>query len=322
MRTYEEVLKECALADERIVVMTAENRAAIRNLPAQLGERFIDAGIAEQTMIGAAAGLALRGRIPVMHALATFLTLRAFEFVRTDVGIGRLPVKLVGGVPGFLSDGNGPTHQAIEDISLMRGIPHMQVYAPADMDDLVQTLPEILASPEPCYIRYPALASTNVERTEFGIGRSELVGTHYNTSSHIDVVILTYGLLVREAIVARATLEAQGISTEVLDIRWLKPLDEEAVLAAIQRANVTITLEDHFLTGGLYSIVAELLVRRGVMARVMPIALEERWFKPALLPDVLKYEGFTGAQIAGKIQSYLESDSSSIITLLHSVAEN
>src|SRR3954468_20599566 len=123
MRTYEEVLLECALADERIVVMTAENRAAIRNLPAKLGERFIDVGIAEQTMIGAAAGLALRGRIPIVHALATFLTLRAFEFIRTDVGIGGLPVKLVGTVPGFLSEANGPTHQALEDVALMRGIP-------------------------------------------------------------------------------------------------------------------------------------------------------------------------------------------------------
>src|SRR2546430_13615449 len=154
MRTYEEVLKECALRDERIVVMTAENRAAIRNLPPQLGERFIDVGIAEQTMIGAAAGLALRGRVPIVHALATFLTLRAFEFIRDDVGIARLPVKLVGGVPGFLSDGNGPTHQAIEDIALMRGIPNMQVFAPASMDGLASTLPNILASPEPCYIRY------------------------------------------------------------------------------------------------------------------------------------------------------------------------
>ena len=120
---YEELIKETALADERLVVMTAENRALIRNLPAVLGPRFIDTGITEQTLIGAAAGLALRGRVPVVHALATFLTLRAFEFVRTDVGIGQLPVKLSGFVPGFLSDGNGPTHQAIEDVSLMSAFP-------------------------------------------------------------------------------------------------------------------------------------------------------------------------------------------------------
>ena len=104
MMTYEEKLKELAERDPTIVVMTSENRAAIRNLPQALGKRFIDVGIAEQTMIGAAAGLALRGKTPVVHSLATFLTLRAFEFIRTDIGIANLPVKLVGGVPGFLSE--------------------------------------------------------------------------------------------------------------------------------------------------------------------------------------------------------------------------
>ncbi|HTY58983.1 MAG TPA: transketolase, partial [Bacteroidota bacterium] len=146
-RTYEQVIREAAARDENIVVMTAENRVAIRNLPNELGLRFIDLGIAEQTMVGAAAGLALRGRKPVVHALATFLTMRAFEFIRTDVGIGNLPVKLVGGVPGFLSDGNGPTHQAIEDVAIMRGIPGMQVFCPADEEDLASCLPALLASP-------------------------------------------------------------------------------------------------------------------------------------------------------------------------------
>ncbi|HWF44846.1 MAG TPA: transketolase C-terminal domain-containing protein [Candidatus Kapabacteria bacterium] len=301
MRTYEEVLRECALADDRIVVMTAENRAAIRNLPSLLGDRFIDVGIAEQTMIGAAAGLALRGRIPIVHALATFLTLRAFEFVRTDVGIARLPVKLVGGVPGFLSDGNGPTHQAIEDIALMRGIPNMQVFAPADMSDLANTLPEILASPEPCYIRYPAPTPVTIERTEFGIGKSTFAGP--NGTAPLDAVILTYGLLVREAITARNLLEADGISVGVIDVRWLKPIDEQAILKTIGNASLVVTLEDHFLTGGLYSILCELLVRHGMMANVLPMALEERWFKPALLQDVLEYEGFTGKHIADKIRA-------------------
>src|SRR5262245_21946080 len=100
--------------------MTAENRAAIRGLPNRLGSRFIDVGIAEQTLVGAAAGLALRGKVPVVHALATFLTMRAFEFIRTDVGIAQLPVKLVGACAGFLSEANGPTHQAPEGLALVR----------------------------------------------------------------------------------------------------------------------------------------------------------------------------------------------------------
>jgi transketolase len=145
--SYEELLTEIALSDERFIVMTAENRALVRNIPAKLGTRFIDTGITEQTMIGAAAGLALRGRIPVVHALASFLTMRAFEFVRTDAGIPNLPLKLSSFIPGFLSDGNGPTHQAVEDIALMRGIPNMTVFAPADEDDLVKMLPQIWNHP-------------------------------------------------------------------------------------------------------------------------------------------------------------------------------
>src|SRR6201985_517698 len=122
--SYEELLTQTALSDERFIVMTAENRALVRNIPGKLGSRSIDTGITEHTMIGAAAGLALRGRPPVVHALASFLTMRAFEFVRTDAGIPNLPVKLSSFIPGFLSDGNGPTHQAIEDISIMRGLPN------------------------------------------------------------------------------------------------------------------------------------------------------------------------------------------------------
>src|SRR6266851_951411 len=144
--TYEETLLEIAKRDHTLVVMTAENRGAIRNLPAALGARFVDVGICEQTMIGAAAGLALRGRTPVAHALATFLVMRAFEFIRTDVGIANLPVTLVGAVPGFLSDGNGPTHQALEDVALMRGIPHMQVFCPADAEELSAALPALIES--------------------------------------------------------------------------------------------------------------------------------------------------------------------------------
>ncbi|HWX43506.1 MAG TPA: hypothetical protein VN345_20360 [Blastocatellia bacterium] len=106
--TYEEEIAYLASLNDDLIVLTAENRASIRNLPLVLGKRFIDVGICEQTLVGTAAGLALRGRTPIAHALAAFLILRAFEFVRTDVGIAGLPVKLVGGAPGFLSEANGP----------------------------------------------------------------------------------------------------------------------------------------------------------------------------------------------------------------------
>lgn len=299
---YEATLQELVLADDKYIVLTAENRAAIRHLPGVLNGRFLDTGITEQTMIGMAAGLALRGRVPIAHALAAFLTMRAFEFVRTDVGLGQLPVKLVGGVPGFLSDGNGPTHQALEDISLMRGIPGMQIFCPADEAELVLGLPHFLASPHPVYIRHNALPAAIDHDPHFAIGQAELV------QDGSDVTILVYGMLFREALAASDLLAAQGISVRLLNLRTVWPVDETAVLAAAQRTNLLVTIEDHFLTGGLFSIVSELLVRRGVRANVLPIALENRWFQPALLDDVLAYEGFTGPQLAEKIEEYLARD--------------
>ena len=301
MLHYEDTLKELVLADERYVVMTAENRAAIRNLPQMLNGRFLDTGITEQTMIGTAAGLALRGRIPIVHALAAFLTMRAFEFIRTDVGIATLPVKLVGGVPGFLSDGNGPTHQALEDVALMRGIPNMGVFCPADEQDLVIGLRTILESPYPFYIRYSGETAVTDHAPDFEIGKAEWFG------AGSDVTMLTYGLLFRQAYAARQILEEQGISVRLLNLRTLKPIDEDAILQAVDETKLLVTLEDHFLTGGLFSIVSEIFSWYGKTAEILPLALDNHWFKPGRLNEVLTYEGFTAPQIATQISQRLKS---------------
>ena len=300
MTPYEHTLHALATADPEIVVMTAENRAAIRALPAVLGDRFIDVGIAEQTLIGMAAGLALRGRKPIVHALAAFLTMRAYEFIRTDIGIGRLPVKLVGGAPGFLSDANGPTHQAIEDIALMRGIPGMKVFCPADDDDLVASLPALMADPSPCYIRYPAGPAVVTHPLPGQPHRIEIL------AEGDDVAILTYGMLVAEALDARSRLLVEGITARVLNVRMPKPLDEAAVLAAAHDTRLLVVVEDHLQTGGLYAIVCELLVRAGAHVDVLPIALAERWFKPQLLPQLLAREGFSGPRLAARILERLD----------------
>ena len=295
--TYEELLTETALSDEQVIVMTAENRALVRNLPAILGKRFIDTGITEQTLIGAAAGLALRNRIPIVHALAAFLTMRSFEFVRTDLGIPNLPVKLSGFIPGFLSDANGPTHQAIEDISIMRGIPNVTVFAPADEDDLVKMLPRIWQSPNPAYTRINT-RKTDYEHEPFELGKAEVV------CIGSDITILTYGLMFEQALIAVDILKSEGFSVGLVNMRSLKPVDEEVILKTVATSNLMVTLEDHFLTGGLYTIVAEVLLKHQLTAKVLPVALNEKWFKPALLPDVLQHTGFTGKQIAEKILGY------------------
>ena len=297
---YEELLKNTALNDERFIVMTAENRALVKNLPSVLGNRFIDTGITEQTMIGAAAGLALVGRIPVVHALSAFLSMRAFEFIRTDVGIANLPVKLSSFIPGFLSDGNGPTHQALEDISIMRGIPNMQVFAPADEEDLVNILPKIWDSPHPSYVRICTKTSNYQHDKNFEIGKAEVI------SEGTDITILVYGFMFEQAMITAKILKDKGHSVGFINLRSLKPVDEQAILKAVFNSKLIVTIEDHFLTGGLFSILAEILLRHKLTADVLPITLEEKWFKPARLLEVLDYEGFTGKKMANKILNYFE----------------
>ena len=182
----------------------------------------------------------------------------------------------------------------------MRGIPNLHVLCPADAEDMVLGMRDVFASPNPVYFRHighPAV----VEHQPFEYGQAEQV-----MDGH-DVTLLVYGLLFREAYGAAQMLAEEGLSVRLLNMRMLKPVDEAAILRAARETRLLVTIEDHFLTGGLYSIISEILVREQVMAPVLPLALDNRWFKPALLDEVLEHEGFTAAQIKAKIREKLET---------------
>ena len=298
--SYENILDTLIQEDKRFIVMTAENRAAIRNLPSRIGKRFIDTGITEMTMIGMSAGLALGGRIPVTHALATFLTMRAFEFIRTDIGIANLPVKLVGGVPGLLSEANGPTHQALEDVALMRGIPNMKIFCPADEDDMLKCIKDILFSPYPYYIRFNGRKTSFKHSEFFEEGKAEIISTGK------DVNILTYGALFSEALETTRLLKWKGIDTGLTNLRTLKPIDTEHIINTLENSKLTIILEDHFQTGGLYSIVSEIIADNKISAEIFPVSFKEKWFKPALYKDILEYEELTPLKLSKRILNKLE----------------
>ncbi len=292
---YEEKLKQLTEKNPNIVVLTAENRGPMRTLATTLGDRFVDFGIAEQTMVGAAAGLALRGRIPVVHAFSTFLTMRAFEFIRTDIGIAGLPVKLFGAMSGFLSEANGPTHQALEDLAIMSTVPGMSIVCPADVDELTQALPAIIDSPGPVYVRYFSGPPVIPHGNGFEFGKAEMV------REGSDITLLAFGFMLGEAAKACDRLEEKGVSARLINLRSLKPLDENLILGSAAETKMLVTIEDHFITGGLYSMVCELLVRRLMLCPVLPIALENRWFKPALLEEAVRLEGFSGDKLANRI---------------------
>ncbi len=299
MQPYEQLLADLMTEDERIVILTAENRAALRSLPQHVGDRFMDFGIAEQTMVGAAAGLASRGRVPVVHALAAFLTLRAFEFIRTDVGIPGLPVKLVGGAAGFLSDGNGPTHQAIEDVALMWGIPGMGIFCPSDEEELLAGLPWVLAAGSPFYIRHIGLPGRVAHPTPFQPGVAEVLH-----DSGTDVSILTYGFCSAIAAATARELDSAGIGSRVLSMGTLAPLDEEAILKAGRSSNLVVVLEDHFEFSGLGAITAPIYVRERMAPNLLVIGLPT-WFRPGRLEEVLETSGFTPPQLSQRIRARL-----------------
>lgn len=292
---YQEVIKEVCLKDEKFVVFTAENRAVVRELPPILNDRFIDVGITEQNMIGMAAGMALRGRVPICHALTNFLLFRAYEFIRNDAGIPHLPVKLSGWIPGFLSDGNGPTHQSLEDVGIMRLIPGMQVFCPSDNDDMVMMLEKVWNSPNPSYIRVNPRPAKIKHITPFEIGKAE------ELAEGKDVTLLVYGFLLEEALVAKEILEKSGLSVGLVNMRSLQPIDEEFVVSLKNKTAKLVAIEDHFQVGGLYSILSEIMVRNQYVMPLQSISMGARWFKPGLLSEVLEYEGFTGAKIAAKV---------------------
>jgi transketolase len=297
---YEQLLEKLVKEDERFIILTSENRAAIRNLPDKIGNKFIDTGITEMTQIGMAAGLALRGRIPVTHALSSFLTMRAFEFIRTDVGIPNLPVKIVGGFAGLLSEANGPTHQALEDISLMRGIPNVNIFCPADEGDMMKCMETVLKSTSPYYIRYNNRKPHYKHSKNFEEGKAEVIkDVNY-------VTIITYGTLFLEALEVMSLLERNGIKVGLINLRTLKPIDEEIIVKSLNRSHLTVTIEDHFLTGGLYSILSEVALKYNITGKVLPFAFDDKWFKPALFKDVLIYEGFSPLFISKRILLEIE----------------
>jgi transketolase len=227
--------------------------------------------------------------------------MRAFEFIRTDVGIANLPVKLTGFIPGLLSDGNGPTHQAIEDISIMRGIPHLQVFAPADEEDMLVMMPEIWKSKSPSYTRANLVKPIYQHDKNFRIGKAEVV------DEPATITFLVYGMLFNQVYKAKQILEEQGQAVGLVNMRSLKPVDEEIILRAAQESELVVIVEDHFKTGGLYSIVAEVLLKHQTTGNVQSLSLDENWFKPARLSEVLDHEGFTPEKIAMRTLELLEA---------------
>ena len=302
LHPYEHALYEAANRDNRLIICTAETRYAMRNLENLLGERFIDVGISEQTLIGMAAGLAKMGNIPICHALANFLLMRPFEFIRTDLDYPNLSVVLVGSFAGFFSQGNGPTHQAVDDISLMSHLPNMKIVAPANLGEMVWVIENIADNiNSPIYLRFNDYTDNNLTSCNL-----QKIPQHWSKNylpiKGKDTLVISYGLCFSLLLIASDQLPA---NTGLLNLIFLWPLDPQFFRQLFREYKTIIVVEDHRYVGGLCYHTKALAYDMQYRGRVVGLNLGDQFFQPLLLNDLLEYEGFSSSALIEKIHSVL-----------------
>jgi transketolase len=287
---------------DNLFVLTADTGLALKTFRDDYRLRFIDVGIAEQTMVGVAAGLALEGNIPFVMGMIPFMTMRACEQVRTAVCYQNLPVRFIG-TGGGLTSGGGSTHNAMEDIGLMRTLVNMTVVSIGDPNMIRDILLASWGYSGPMFIR---LAQGKADRViyEPGTVRYE-IGKAITARPGKDISILAHGEMVFEALVVAEALVKEGIDVRVLDMFTIKPLDEEAVVKAAAETGGVIVMEDHLAYGGLASAVCDIFGDRGVAPKA---------FKRLGIPQV--YAGFGNGEELRVKYGY---DASAAITAIKSI---
>jgi transketolase len=251
--------------DERIVLLTGDlGYTVLEPFAERFPGRFFNVGVAEQNMVGLATGLAEAGFVPFCYSIATFGTLRPYEFVRNGPLAHDLPVRIVGVGGGFDYGENGLTHYALEDIALMRAQPRMTVLAPADDDQAAAAVAGTTELPGPAYLRV-ARAGPPVPGLDgrFRLGRAETIG------SGADVALVALGAAAVEAVEAAAALEAEGLATMVVVVSGFNPSPTEDLAGLLAGIPLAVSVEAHYVVGGLGSFVAETIAEAGLDCRLV-----------------------------------------------------
>ncbi len=247
--------------EPRVVALDADLSGSTKSggFAKEFPDRFFNAGIAEQNMVGMAAGLAAAGKLPYASSFAIFVTGRAFEQVRQSIAYPRLPVCLVGSHAGITVGADGSSHQAIEDISVMRTLPNMTVLVPADGVATRALVRQTLAMDGPVYLRTGRAGVPTIYGPGGFEGRAFRAGGSEVLAEGRDATIIACGVMVAEALRAADRAADEGLSVGVIDAYSLKPIDAEAVLEAARRSGAIVTAEEHSVIGGLGAAVAEVV---------------------------------------------------------------
>ena len=302
-QAYGEALKKLALENPNVVVLDADLSKS--TMTAEFNkvapERFINVGIAEQNLIGTAAGLSLTGKIPFASSFAMFAAGRAFEIVRNTVAYPKLNVKIAATHAGLTVGEDGASHQAIEDLSLMRSIPNMVVLNPADGVEAGKAVIAAANYDGPVYIRLGRAAVEEIfnENYEFQIGKGvELVnGT--------DATIIATGIMVEKALKASEILKAEGINVRVINIHTLKPIDTELIIKAAKETKRIVTAEEHSIIGGLGSAVLE-AISEECPVPVIRVGVKDTFGESGKPNELLEKYGLTEKEIVEAVRKLIK----------------
>ncbi|MGI6037910.1 MAG: transketolase family protein [Limnochordia bacterium] len=296
---YGAALVELGRENPNVVVLDADLSKSTKTagFAKEYPERFFQMGIAEQDMMGTAAGLATCGKIPFASTFAMFATGRVYDQVRNSIGYPGLNVKIGATHAGLTVGEDGATHQALEDIALMRGIPGMTVIVPADYVEAFQATKAAAAMQGPVYLRYTRGGVPVVfdENYKFTIGKANILreGT--------DAAVIACGVMVGAALEAADLLAQEGLSIQVINMATIKPLDVEAVVQAAKTTGAVVTAEEHSIIGGLGSAVAEVLGEHYPVP-FKRVGVQDVFGQSGSPDELLAHYGLTGENIAQAVR--------------------
>jgi transketolase len=304
------MIHKLAKRDNRVVFIGSDlSPGLLDEMKAEMPDRYFMEGISEANIIGMAAGLAMEGYIPYVVTIGTFITRRCYEQIAIDLCLHNLPVRLIGIGGGLCYAPLGPTHQPIEDITIMRALPNMSIVSVCDADEMKRMMSKTLTHPGPVYIRlakgYDPVVSNNED--EFEIGKA-IVMRHAKMSKN-RVLFITTGVMTTRALTAAEELATHGIECSVLHMHTIKPLDINALLKHASSTQLIVTLEEHTLVGGLGSACTEVLVDHlnpGEMPRIHRIGLPDQFVEDYGTQDSLMEQfGLQPHQISKKVISIM-----------------
>ncbi len=267
---FGEALVEMGEERDDLVVLTADLGSSLRleGFKNRFPERYFNVGVAEQNMVGVAAGLAAEGWLPVTTSFGVFSPGRSWDQIRVSVSYSKAKVKVVGSHGGVATGEDGATHQALEDVAIMQVLPEMVVVAPCDYNQAKLATRAMIEHENPVYLRLVRPKSLVLTKeVEFKIGKA------YVYREGKDATILAYGLQVEEALIAAEELAMEKIEVEVINVSTIKPLDEKTVLESVGKTRRVVVAEDHQIIGGLGSEVARLLVKNQILAKFEQVGM-------------------------------------------------